>query len=222
MSRLSAAASVVMTSTSPCSERNFVAKKRPKTKPAKKKPIIPSKRKHLLLLEVEADADVKTSTVRRAVDLLLAFGKLMAEEVKDDTGGEEGERLLAAYADDLDVEIQPVDYRLNQVARQILSSFRDNSAYEDYQQHEGFTDEEFEAAVNMLEWLETPPGDPAEEITFHICQNCQQVWAETDLKEIRRLHERVAPGEPMPSGECPTEDCGAVCHPMVLDPELEN
>jgi hypothetical protein len=43
------------------------------------------------------------------------------------------------------------------------------------------------------------------------CQNCSMVVADEDLKEIRHLSERVAPGEPMPSGECPY--CGAVAHP---------
>lgn len=43
------------------------------------------------------------------------------------------------------------------------------------------------------------------------CQNCGLVLDEDDLKEIRHLSERVAPGEEMPSGECP--QCGAVCHP---------
>ncbi len=201
---------------------NKKSKATKKAKQPRKPPIIPSKRKHLLLLEIEADADVKTSTVLRAVQYLLGIGESTVGDIKDDTGCEEGERLLAAYANDFDVEIQPVDYRSNEVARKVLASFRDNSAYEDYQTHEHFTDEEFERAVTNLEWLETPPGEPADEITFHICQNCQQVWKEGELKEIRRLHERVAPGEPMPSGECPVEDCGAVCHPMALDAVTTN
>lgn len=46
------------------------------------------------------------------------------------------------------------------------------------------------------------------------CQNCEARWAEADLKEVKHLGLRVAPGEPMPSGECPS--CGAVCH--LLEP----
>src|SRR5258708_6035330 len=42
------------------------------------------------------------------------------------------------------------------------------------------------------------------------CDNCQDIFPESELKPVEDLSERVAPGEPMPSGECPT--CGAVCH----------
>jgi hypothetical protein len=47
------------------------------------------------------------------------------------------------------------------------------------------------------------------------CQNCGAVWPEHELLEVKDVLERVAPGEPMPAGECPK--CGAVCHPHVLD-----
>ena len=44
------------------------------------------------------------------------------------------------------------------------------------------------------------------------CQNCDTVWPDAVLiNPIPDLSQRVAPGEPMPSGECPS--CGAVCHP---------
>lgn len=43
------------------------------------------------------------------------------------------------------------------------------------------------------------------------CQNCDLVWADSILiNPIPDLSMRVAPGEIMPSGECPA--CGAVCH----------
>lgn len=46
------------------------------------------------------------------------------------------------------------------------------------------------------------------------CQNCGRKWLDGHLvNPIPHLHERVAAGEPMPSGECPT--CGALCHPEV-------
>lgn len=50
-----------------------------------------------------------------------------------------------------------------------------------------------------------------------VCQNCGKEWLDEDLNEAPHLWERVAPGEPFPSGECP--DCGALCQPMEPDPE---
>jgi hypothetical protein len=45
------------------------------------------------------------------------------------------------------------------------------------------------------------------------CQNCQREWPDSVLiNPIPDLMERIAPGEPMPSGECP--GCGAVCQPV--------
>ena len=42
------------------------------------------------------------------------------------------------------------------------------------------------------------------------CQNCDWTGSETDLREAKDLFLRVAPGEPMPAGDCPS--CGALCH----------
>jgi hypothetical protein len=45
----------------------------------------------------------------------------------------------------------------------------------------------------------------------HICQNCEGRFPSQDaLDPIHDLFERVAAGEPMPSGQCPK--CGALCH----------
>jgi hypothetical protein len=54
------------------------------------------------------------------------------------------------------------------------------------------------------------PAPPLED-QGHKCQNCGKLWEQDDLKEIEHLGQRVSPGEPMPSGECP--DCGALCQP---------
>ena len=46
----------------------------------------------------------------------------------------------------------------------------------------------------------------------HECQNCKFMGREEELvNPIPDIEQRVGPGEPMPSGECPA--CGAVCHP---------
>ena len=46
----------------------------------------------------------------------------------------------------------------------------------------------------------------------HECQNCGTQFSEDELKPIEDLGQRVAPNEPMPSGQCP--ECGALCHPV--------
>jgi DNA-directed RNA polymerase subunit RPC12/RpoP len=64
-----------------------------------------------------------------------------------------------------------------------------------------------------------PPEEPSEdgdldesagEERVAVCQNCGQVWPEPALRPIRDVEQRVAPGEPMPAGECP--ECGTLCH----------
>lgn len=45
------------------------------------------------------------------------------------------------------------------------------------------------------------------------CQNCDSLWMDGELiNPIHDLEQRVAPGEPMPSGECP--ECGCLCQPL--------
>lgn len=48
------------------------------------------------------------------------------------------------------------------------------------------------------------------------CQNCRAVFSEDQMLPLpeKGVLERVAPGEPMPYGECPR--CQAVAHPFVL------
>jgi hypothetical protein len=43
------------------------------------------------------------------------------------------------------------------------------------------------------------------------CQDCQWKGDEADCDAIEDIFERVDPGEPMPSGQCPK--CGALCQP---------
>ena len=44
------------------------------------------------------------------------------------------------------------------------------------------------------------------------CDDCGTIFPQSKLKPVEDIGQRVAPGEPMPSGECP--ECGAVCHPV--------
>lgn len=46
------------------------------------------------------------------------------------------------------------------------------------------------------------------------CQNCEWTGSRDELCAIKDIGERVAPGEPMPAGECP--DCGALAHEVDL------
>lgn len=53
------------------------------------------------------------------------------------------------------------------------------------------------------------------------CQNCNAVWNYSELKpEIPHYHERVAPDEPAPAGEC--QACGALCHELTDVEDLAN
>ena len=45
------------------------------------------------------------------------------------------------------------------------------------------------------------------------CQDCRRILKKNDLipvEQVKNLHQRVAPGEPMPVGEC--KHCGALAH----------
>ncbi len=46
------------------------------------------------------------------------------------------------------------------------------------------------------------------------CQNCDKLWEDGEMDDVEKLSMRVAPGEPMPAGQCPDSDCGALCQPM--------
>jgi hypothetical protein len=51
----------------------------------------------------------------------------------------------------------------------------------------------------------------------HVCDDCGKSFAEEELDQIKHLTQRVDPGGPMPSGECPC--CGALCYQKTLEPE---
>jgi len=54
-----------------------------------------------------------------------------------------------------------------------------------------------------------------EEVQMCTCLNCDWHGPDTATNEIKDVMMRVAPGEPMPVGECP--DCGALVHFDVPD-----
>lgn len=62
--------------------------------------------------------------------------------------------------------------------------------------------QELKAASAMVS-----PGDPLCE-----CQICGWIGTADQTLPIHRFWERVQPGEVMPVGECPKENCGALVH----------
>lgn len=45
------------------------------------------------------------------------------------------------------------------------------------------------------------------------CDNCSEVYLDADLNPVTDYGQRVTPGGLAPSGECPDEECGALCFP---------
>lgn len=56
-------------------------------------------------------------------------------------------------------------------------------------------------------------GDDTEEL--HQCGNCGDIYKTSELSEAEDLWERCDPGGMYPSGECPDEECRALCYPMA-------
>lgn len=52
-------------------------------------------------------------------------------------------------------------------------------------------------------------------IGIHECQNCENVFAAENLDDVENLDARVAPGETVPSGQCP--ECGALTQEITTD-----
>ena len=69
----------------------------------------------------------------------------------------------------------------------------------------------------VLDRDDIPTTDPEEKGVLHQCQNCLEQWTDEQivpLHEVTHLLKRVAPREPMPSGECPDPECRALCQPV--------
>ena len=66
-------------------------------------------------------------------------------------------------------------------------------------------------AIVTADSINNPPRKQSK--VWHACGMCGLKCKEGALREIRDLFQRVAPGEPMPSGQCP--HCGSLCHPSM-------
>jgi len=47
------------------------------------------------------------------------------------------------------------------------------------------------------------------------CENCGVEYAFDDLEGIDSLGQRISAGEDVPAGQCPDQDCGALCHAIM-------
>jgi hypothetical protein len=65
--------------------------------------------------------------------------------------------------------------------------------------------------------IEAAAAEAMEAYALHRCDDCGRVHSDETLVPAQRLSERVGPGGPTPSGECP--DCGALCYPIEPDPD---
>ena len=68
-------------------------------------------------------------------------------------------------------------------------------------------------SIEIYEQRCADAGYAGDRIEIHVCENCGWGGLEEELGEITNLGQRVAPNEPVPSGECP--DCGALCQPYI-------
>jgi hypothetical protein len=96
----------------------------------------------------------------------------------------------------------------------LLSRYNKAGAIDSQSVHEPIeVDHDFDKLVDEIRTAlenEVTDGDDKSQ-----CQNCDRVWPDAvivPLEEVKKLFERVTPGEPMPSGECPV--CGALCQPV--------
>lgn len=122
------------------------------------------------------------------------------------------------------VAIQPpkcsgCDKPLDQVHETIYESYDFDSTTGTYI-HDEWHDEMRMICPNCQEDLDElyPDGVCNFKTRLSQCQNCRKLWHDVELNSIKDLDQRVSPGEPVPSGECP--DCGALCQQISL-PQTE-
>ena len=64
-------------------------------------------------------------------------------------------------------------------------------------------------AGQNIGWVSVEVGDPVPGKAK--CDSCGTIWDEDELATIHHPCERTSPGEITPAGECPDEECGALC-----------
>jgi hypothetical protein len=64
--------------------------------------------------------------------------------------------------------------------------------------------------------IEREDGGPDE----YICDDCSTIYPFASLNPMQSFAERVSAGGVVPAGECPDEDCGALCYPVKIEPEV--
>lgn len=68
--------------------------------------------------------------------------------------------------------------------------------------------------INLRVEILRAEWDASEELDQ--CDACASIFPRSRLTPVKDIAQRVAPGEPMPSGECPAYGCGALCHPLKI------
>jgi hypothetical protein len=58
-------------------------------------------------------------------------------------------------------------------------------------------------------------AEESEEPPLHQCGNCARAFLVEQLEPIKDIAERLAPGDTVPSGECPS--CHALCYPVDME-----
>jgi hypothetical protein len=79
---------------------------------------------------------------------------------------------------------------------------------------DNFTQQQHDAVKGGMKPTPAPPvATKLGGADVHECDNCRQHWRGDQLKPAKNLGQRVDPGGPTPSGECP--DCGSLAYPQV-------
>lgn len=56
-----------------------------------------------------------------------------------------------------------------------------------------------------------PSSDTVDDTTPCLCDGCGKTWMYGVLEPISDAEERLHPGQEVPAGDCPDNDCGSLC-----------